>query len=220
MAIAHFWSMARGARCLTLLHCRTRSANRPEQRPGCGVPVAHLLGLFHAGTGVLLKLVVAPLLTYDLAQVRRSGRTRKGNRALCRMLIQCAWAACKTPTFLGHTFRRLEGRLGGKKAATAVAHKILVIGYYLLLEGRAMRRRVTSACRTDRRNASRNARSRPWSDSATASPRNAWPSGKVLHILSSTRHSPLPCGSNTRVGLRGVRDFVGSDEDPSGLGQE
>jgi hypothetical protein len=41
-----------------------------EQRPGCGVPVAHLLGLFHAGTGVLLKLVVAPLLTHDLAQVQ------------------------------------------------------------------------------------------------------------------------------------------------------
>jgi hypothetical protein len=38
------------------------------QRPGCGVPVARLLGLFHAGTGMLLKLVVAPLLTHDLAQ--------------------------------------------------------------------------------------------------------------------------------------------------------
>jgi hypothetical protein len=41
-----------------------------EQRPGCGVPVAWLLGLVHAGTGVLLKLVVAPLLTHDLAQVQ------------------------------------------------------------------------------------------------------------------------------------------------------
>ena len=41
-----------------------------EQRPGCGFPVAHLLGLFHAGTGVLLKLVVAPLLTHDLARVQ------------------------------------------------------------------------------------------------------------------------------------------------------
>jgi hypothetical protein len=40
-----------------------------EQRPGCGVPVARLLGLFHAGTGVLLKRVVAPLLTHDLARV-------------------------------------------------------------------------------------------------------------------------------------------------------
>jgi transposase len=44
-------------------------------------------------------------------------------------------AARKTPTFLGHTFRRLEGRLGGKKAAMAVAHKILVMVYHLLLEG-------------------------------------------------------------------------------------
>jgi hypothetical protein len=41
-----------------------------EQRPGCGFPVARLLGLFHAGTGVLLKLVVAPLLTHDLARVQ------------------------------------------------------------------------------------------------------------------------------------------------------
>jgi hypothetical protein len=39
-----------------------------EQRPGCGFPVARLLGLCQAGTGVLLKLVVAPLLTHDLAQ--------------------------------------------------------------------------------------------------------------------------------------------------------
>jgi hypothetical protein len=41
-----------------------------EPRPGCGFPVARLLGLFHAGTGVLLKLVVAPLLTHDLAHVQ------------------------------------------------------------------------------------------------------------------------------------------------------
>jgi hypothetical protein len=41
-----------------------------EQRPGCGVPVDRLLGRFHAGTGRLLKLVVAPLLTHDLAQVQ------------------------------------------------------------------------------------------------------------------------------------------------------
>jgi hypothetical protein len=31
-----------------------------EQRPGCGFPVAWRLGLFHAGTGLLMKLVVAP----------------------------------------------------------------------------------------------------------------------------------------------------------------
>jgi Transposase DDE domain len=60
-----------------------------EQRPGCGFPVAHLLGLFHAGTGVLLKLVVAPLLTHDLAQVRavhptlQPGDVLVADRGLC-----------------------------------------------------------------------------------------------------------------------------------------
>jgi transposase len=71
----------------------------------------------------------------DSAGKRRSGRTRQGHRDLRRVLVPCAWAARQTPTFLGHTFQRLEGRLGGKKAAMVVAHKILVIGYHLLLEG-------------------------------------------------------------------------------------
>lgn len=71
----------------------------------------------------------------ESAGKRRSGRTRKGNRYLRRVLVQCAWAARKTPTFLGRTFRRLAARLGGKKAAMAVAHKILVIVYHLLREG-------------------------------------------------------------------------------------
>jgi transposase len=66
---------------------------------------------------------------------RHRGKTRKGNRYLRRVLVQCAWATRKTPTFLGRTFRRLEVRLGKKKAALAVAHKILVIVYYLLAEG-------------------------------------------------------------------------------------
>jgi Transposase DDE domain len=60
-----------------------------EPRPGCGFPVAHLLGLFHAGTGVLLKLVVAPLLTHDLAQVQavhpalHPGDVLVADRGLC-----------------------------------------------------------------------------------------------------------------------------------------
>jgi hypothetical protein len=37
-------------------------------RPGEGVPVARLLGRFHAGSGGLLTRVVAPLLTHDRAR--------------------------------------------------------------------------------------------------------------------------------------------------------
>jgi hypothetical protein len=39
-----------------------------QQAPGCGFPVAHLLTLFHASTGLLLKVVAAPLRTHDMAQ--------------------------------------------------------------------------------------------------------------------------------------------------------
>ena len=38
-----------------------------NQRKGCGFPVAHLLALFHAGTGLLLEVAAAPLRTHDLS---------------------------------------------------------------------------------------------------------------------------------------------------------
>jgi hypothetical protein len=59
------------------------------QRPGCGFPVARLLGLFHADTGLLLKRVIAPLLTHDLAQVQKvhpilaPGDVLVADRGLC-----------------------------------------------------------------------------------------------------------------------------------------
>jgi hypothetical protein len=40
-----------------------------KQLPGCGVPVAHLLALFHAGTGLVLQILAAPLRTHDLSEV-------------------------------------------------------------------------------------------------------------------------------------------------------
>lgn len=38
------------------------------QRAGCGFPVAHLLTLFHAGTGLLVKALAAPLRTHDMKE--------------------------------------------------------------------------------------------------------------------------------------------------------
>jgi transposase len=66
---------------------------------------------------------------------RRPGRTGTGNRSVRRVLVHCAWAARKTSTFLGRTFRRLAARLGGKRAAVAVGYKIVVIMYHLLWQG-------------------------------------------------------------------------------------
>ena len=39
------------------------------QKPGCGFPVAHVLALFHAGSGVLQRVVLAPLRTHDMSLV-------------------------------------------------------------------------------------------------------------------------------------------------------
>lgn len=36
------------------------------QAKGCGFPVAHMLALFHAGTGLLLRVLASPLRTHDM----------------------------------------------------------------------------------------------------------------------------------------------------------
>jgi hypothetical protein len=40
-----------------------------NQRPGCGFPVAKILALFHAGTGMLLDVLAAPLRTGEMSQI-------------------------------------------------------------------------------------------------------------------------------------------------------
>jgi hypothetical protein len=58
-----------------------------NQRAGCGFPVAHILTLFHAGTGFLIQVLAAPLRTHDLSQVSqlhrelRPGDVLVGDRA-------------------------------------------------------------------------------------------------------------------------------------------
>lgn len=40
-----------------------------QQQPGCGFPVAHWLVMLHAGTGMITKMLAAPLRTHDMARV-------------------------------------------------------------------------------------------------------------------------------------------------------
>ena len=40
-----------------------------NQTPGCGFPVARILALFHAGTGLLTKILVTPLRSHEAAHV-------------------------------------------------------------------------------------------------------------------------------------------------------
>jgi len=67
---------------------------------------------------------------------RMSGRTRKGNLYLRRVLAECAWAASHTKnTYLSALYRRLRARIGHHKAVFAVAHQILVAAYTMLKRG-------------------------------------------------------------------------------------
>jgi len=61
--------------------------------------------------------------------------TRKGNKYLRTILVQCAWAAVrKKATFWTLAFRRLRSRLGPKKAIVAIARKMLVALFHILSE--------------------------------------------------------------------------------------
>ena len=74
----------------------------------------------------------------ESAGKRFSGRTRKADVWLQAALVEAAWAAARTKdTYLSAQFWRLAGRIGKKKAATAVAHSILVIAYHLMTDPEA-----------------------------------------------------------------------------------
>lgn len=60
-----------------------------NQALGCGFPVAHLLALFHAGTGMILEVLTGPLCTHDMSGVAklhprlRAGDVLVGDRGFC-----------------------------------------------------------------------------------------------------------------------------------------
>ena len=72
----------------------------------------------------------------ESAGKRRSGKTRKGNRALRAALTEAAKAAGRTRHgALGRRYRRLKQRLGTKKATVALARHILEVAYHLIRDG-------------------------------------------------------------------------------------
>src|SRR5215813_11736978 len=82
-----------------------------EQRPGCGFPVARLLGLFHAGTGLLMKLVVAPLCTHDLTNIQRVHPTLAPGDVLVADRGLCSYAHLALLVQAGvHAVRRIGAR--------------------------------------------------------------------------------------------------------------
>lgn len=68
---------------------QTHFGQSQKAKPGCGFPVAHLMVLFHAGTGLLWEAFAAPLHRHDMALVRqlhprlRIGDVLVGDRGFC-----------------------------------------------------------------------------------------------------------------------------------------
>jgi transposase len=78
----------------------------------------------------------------ESAGKHHSGKTRQGSKELCAVLAECAWSAGRTSTYVGAQFRRFHrrfGKKGGKKAAIATAHTLIVIIWHVLAENTAYR---------------------------------------------------------------------------------
>jgi transposase len=69
---------------------------------------------------------------------RYSGRTNKGNRYVRRAMVQAAWAAARISRkrcFFTTFFYRISSQAGMKKAAVAVAHRMLLVVYSMIRDG-------------------------------------------------------------------------------------
>lgn len=73
---------------------------------------------------------------HESAGKHKSGKTRKGNRWLRSLLVECAWAASRTKACYFHAqFRQLTRRRGAKRAAVAVAHSLLIAAHQIIRNG-------------------------------------------------------------------------------------
>ena len=69
----------------------------------------------------------------ESAGIQRSGKTRKGKRALRTGLVQMAHAAAHTQeTYVSALSHRLAARRGKQRAILAVAHSIVVSAFHML----------------------------------------------------------------------------------------
>ena len=69
---------------------------------------------------------------HESAGKRKTGKTRSGNAALRRALVEAARAASRSRTYLRAQYYRLKPRRGTQRAAVAVAHSIIRIIHVVL----------------------------------------------------------------------------------------
>jgi transposase len=70
---------------------------------------------------------------HESAGKQRDGRTRKGNPWLRSAICEAAWAASHTKKSYFHAqYARICARRGPKRALMAVAHSMIIVGFYLI----------------------------------------------------------------------------------------
>jgi transposase len=70
---------------------------------------------------------------HESAGKQRDGRTRKGNPWLRSAICEAAWGASRTKKSYFHAqYARLCARRGPQRALMAVAHSMIVVGFYLI----------------------------------------------------------------------------------------
>ena len=78
----------------------------------------------------------------ESAGKRRSGRIGPGSRWLRSALVQAAHAAVRRPdTYLAAVYRRLVVRVGVKRAIIAIARRLLIAVYHILVTREPYRER-------------------------------------------------------------------------------
>jgi hypothetical protein len=95
------------------------------QTPGCGFPVMHVLALFHAATGLLIRVAGAPLRTHDLSGVGpmhpdlAAGDVLVGDRAFCSFAHLALLAARQVfGVFRVHQKQIVDFRPGRRSASS------------------------------------------------------------------------------------------------------
>jgi transposase len=147
------WIAELGARIEALMRPFEPAAKKLAMIPGVGQRVAEVI-VAEVGDDMTKFASAGHLASWaglcpgndQSAGKRRSGKTTKGSQWLRTVLVQAAWAASHTKeTIFAAAYRRWAKRMGKKKALVAVAHKILVVAYKLLKDGKDYEERWTPA---------------------------------------------------------------------------
>jgi Transposase DDE domain len=63
-----------------------------NQRPGCGFPVGHLVGLFDLATGLLLRMTISPMRVHDMSQAAHLARELEPGDVALGDTVFCSYA--------------------------------------------------------------------------------------------------------------------------------